>query len=96
MSDDTHVIKGTVTGSVTTTKFLLVEAGAKIVANVRAGSAKISGEVRGNVKIAESLELTATAGDMRLRWDVRVNVQAGRPSRVELSNVNAMHPEVRR
>jgi cytoskeletal protein CcmA (bactofilin family) len=45
-SEGNIVVKGTVSGSVATSKFLLVEQGAKIVANVRAGSAKISGEVK--------------------------------------------------
>jgi cytoskeletal protein CcmA (bactofilin family) len=69
-SEGNIVVKGTVSGSVATSKFLLVEQGAKIVANVRAGSAKISGEVKGNMKVKESLELTATAkilGDIEAR-----------------------------
>lgn len=60
-SDGNIIVKGTVTGSVTTSKNLLVEPGAKIVANVKAGSATIAGEVRGNMKIREYIELTATA-----------------------------------
>lgn len=64
------VIKGMVTGSVNTTKLLTVEKGAKIVANVKAGSAVVAGEIKGNVKIKESLELTATSkvlGDMSVK-----------------------------
>ncbi len=60
-SEGNIVVKGTVSGSVFTSKHLSVERGAKIVANVRAGSATISGEVKGNMKIGGSLELTATA-----------------------------------
>jgi cytoskeletal protein CcmA (bactofilin family) len=60
-SEGNIIVKGTVSGSVSTSRFLLVEEGAKIVANVRAGSAKISGEIRGNIKARESLELTSTA-----------------------------------
>ena len=60
-SEGNIVVKGTVTGSVRTSKNLIVEAGAKIVANVRAGNASIAGEVRGNMKIKEFVELSATA-----------------------------------
>ncbi|NQU83538.1 MAG: polymer-forming cytoskeletal protein [Parcubacteria group bacterium] len=64
------VVKGTVTGSVNTTKHLTVEKGAKIIANVRAGSASVSGEIKGNLKVKESLELTSTSkvlGDINVR-----------------------------
>jgi cytoskeletal protein CcmA (bactofilin family) len=60
-SDGNIIVKGTVTGSVNTTRNLLVETGAKIVANVKAGSATIAGEVRGNMKIKEYVELASTA-----------------------------------
>lgn len=60
-SEGNIVVKGTVSGSVFTSKHLTVERGAKIIANVRAGSATISGEVKGNMKIKESLELTSTS-----------------------------------
>lgn len=60
-SEGNIVVKGTVTGSVHTSKNLLVEPGAKIIANVKAGSATIAGEVRGNMKIKEYVELTSTA-----------------------------------
>lgn len=70
-SEGNIVVKGSVSGSVTTSRFLLVEAGAKIVANVRAGSAKISGEVKGNLKVKESLELTATA---RIMGDIEAKI----------------------
>lgn len=55
------IVKGTVTGSVNTTKQLTVEKGAKIIASIKAGNALVSGEVKGNVKIKEALELTATS-----------------------------------
>ncbi len=70
-SEGNIVVKGTVSGSVTTSRFLLVEPGAKIVANVRAGSAKIAGEIKGNMKIRESLELTATA---RVMGDIEAKI----------------------
>ncbi|MFA5127433.1 MAG: polymer-forming cytoskeletal protein [Patescibacteria group bacterium] len=69
-SEGNIVVKGTVTGSVHTSKNLLVEQGAKIVANVRAGSATIAGEVRGNMKIKDYLELASTArvvGDIEVK-----------------------------
>jgi cytoskeletal protein CcmA (bactofilin family) len=69
-SEGNIIIKGTVSGSVHTSRFLFVEQGAKIMANVRAGTAKISGEVKGNLKIRETIELTSTAkilGDIECR-----------------------------
>lgn len=69
-SEGNIVVKGSVTGSVHTSKNLLVEQGAKIVANVRAGSATIAGDVRGNMKIKDYLELTSTArvvGDIEVK-----------------------------
>jgi cytoskeletal protein CcmA (bactofilin family) len=68
-SEGNIVVKGSVTGSVHTSKNLLVEPGAKIIANVRAGSATIAGDVRGNMKIREYLELTSTA---RIVGDIEV------------------------
>lgn len=69
-SEGNIIVKGTVSGSVHTSRFLYVEQGAKIMANVRAGNAKISGEVKGNLKIRETIELTSTAkvlGDIEAR-----------------------------
>lgn len=69
-SEGNIIVKGTVSGSVHTSRFLFVEPGAKIMANVRAGNAKISGEVKGNLKIRETIELTSTAkvlGDIEAR-----------------------------
>lgn len=76
-SEGNIVVKGTVSGSVRTSKHLSVEVGAKILANVKAGTAKIAGEVRGNMKIKEVLELTSTA---RVLGDVEVKtliIEAG-------------------
>ena len=36
-----------------------------------------------------TLNLDAGAGDTRLRWDVPVSIQAGRSTRIELTNLNA-------
>src|SRR3990167_907775 len=60
-SEGNIIVKGTVSGSVFTSKHLMVEMGAKIIANVRAGSATIAGDVKGNMKIKESLELVSTS-----------------------------------
>ena len=60
-SEGNIVVKGTVSGSVKTSKLLTVEKGAQIFANVRAGNAIISGGVKGNVKVADRLELHETA-----------------------------------
>lgn len=76
-SEGNIIVKGTVAGSVHTSRHLSVEQGAKITANVRAGSAKVAGEVKGNMKIKESLELTSTAkiiGDIEVKTLV---VEAG-------------------
>lgn len=76
-SEGNITVKGTVAGSVRTSKHLSVERGAKILANVRAATAEVAGEVRGNMKIKESLELTASA---RVVGDVEVktlSVEAG-------------------
>lgn len=70
-SEGNIVVKGTVAGSVHTSRHLAVEAGAKIMANVRAGSARIAGEVKGNLKVKETLELTASA---RVIGDVEAKV----------------------
>jgi cytoskeletal protein CcmA (bactofilin family) len=70
-SEGNIIVKGTVAGSVRTSKHLSVEAGAKILANVRAGTAKVAGEVRGNMKVKDSLELTSTA---RVLGDIEANV----------------------
>ncbi|HSR89459.1 MAG TPA: polymer-forming cytoskeletal protein [Candidatus Udaeobacter sp.] len=73
-SEGNIIVKGTVSGSVFTSKHLAVEVGAKIVANIRAGSATIAGEVKGNIKLKGSLELLATAkvlGDIEVK-DLRV------------------------
>lgn len=60
-SEGNIIVKGSVAGSVYTSKHLSVELGARIVANVRAGSSTIAGEVKGNIRVKESLELTSTA-----------------------------------
>jgi cytoskeletal protein CcmA (bactofilin family) len=60
-SEGNIVVKGTVSGSVKTSKLLSVEQGAKILANVKAQEAVIAGQVKGNVRVAGKIELTETA-----------------------------------
>jgi hypothetical protein len=52
------------------------------------GRAAISNLPAGKYWIS-TLNLEAGAGDQHLRWDVPVTIQAGRSSRVELTNLNA-------
>ena len=52
------------------------------------GHAAITGIAPGNYWIS-SLDLYAASGDVRLRWDVPVTVEAGRTTRIELTNLNA-------
>ena len=69
-SEGNIIVKGSVAGSVHTSRHLSVEQGAKILANVRSGSARIAGEVKGNVKVKDTLELTGTAkvlGDIEVK-----------------------------
>ena len=53
------------------------------------GVASINGLAPGKYWVS-TLNLDAAAGDMRLRWDVAVNIQAGQAARVELTNLNAL------
>lgn len=75
-SEGNIIVKGTVAGSVHTSRFLSVEVGAKIMANVRAGSARIAGEVKGNLKVRDTLELTSTA---RVLGDIEVKTLSIEP-----------------
>lgn len=52
------------------------------------GRAAISGLAPGKYWIS-SLNLDAAAGDMRVRWDIPVSIQAGQTTRIELSNLNS-------
>jgi hypothetical protein len=51
------------------------------------GHAFVSGLAPGNYWIS-SLNLDANAGDLRVRWDVLVKIEAGQTARIELSNLN--------
>lgn len=70
-SEGNIIVKGTVSGSVHTSKLLRVEEGAKIFANVKAGHAVVAGTIRGNAKISDRLELAGTA---RIAGDVECAV----------------------
>jgi cytoskeletal protein CcmA (bactofilin family) len=70
-SEGNIVVKGIVTGSVTTSKQVSVERGAKVLADLRVGSAYIAGEVRGNVIAKEKVELASSA---RVVGDIETNL----------------------
>jgi hypothetical protein len=65
------------------TKFLVAKADTNLD-----GHAYISGLAPGKYWIS-TLNLDAASGDMRLRWDVPVVIQAGQTTRVELTNLNS-------
>lgn len=50
-------IEGTFTGEITTTDLLIVGETAKVSANINCGSVVVNGEVIGNIKASESIEL---------------------------------------
>lgn len=54
-------IEGMVTGSIATERDLIVGEAAKITANVQARNGTIAGELHGNLRIFDRLELSATA-----------------------------------
>lgn|SRR3989344_650416 len=60
-SEGNIVIEGQVTGKISTTQSVFVKEGAKITADIGAGSAVIGGEVQGNIKIIDHLVLQSTA-----------------------------------
>lgn len=52
------------------------------------GRARVNGLAAG-IYWLSTLNMEATAGDARLRWDVPVTVEGGKTARVELTNLNA-------
>ena len=64
------IVKGSVAGTVKTSRHLRVEEGATLVANVEAESAEVAGSIKGNVKVAGIIELTSSA-------KIKGDVQAG-------------------
>ncbi len=65
------IIEGTVSGSVKTEKNVTIGQHAKVAANVTAANAKISGEVRGAIRVKGRLEITETA---RIIGDIETEV----------------------
>ena len=64
------VVEGIVCGKLKTKRNLSVGENAKISAAVEAANAIVAGEITGNIKIIESLELTSTAkvsGDIKTK-----------------------------
>jgi hypothetical protein len=57
------------------------------------GHATFAGLLPGNYWIS-TLNFDADAGDARLRWDVPVAVEAGRTTRVELTNLNGIDAHI--
>ena len=55
------IIEGSVEGEISTKQFISVGANAKIIANIKANSAKIAGRINGNLKISGYLEILQTA-----------------------------------
>jgi len=60
-SEGDIIIRGVVTGSVHTSKQVIVDMGGRVLAEMHVGSAKISGKVKGNIKANELVELTSSA-----------------------------------
>lgn len=65
------LVEGLVNGSLHTSQHVVVTDKAKITANIQAETAKIAGEVTGNVKIATTLELSSSA---RVSGDIEAGV----------------------
>lgn len=69
-SNGNIIISGFISGKLSTTQNLRIEAGAKITADVKAREAVIAGEVNGNIIVEGNLEILSTAkitGDIRTR-----------------------------
>lgn len=60
-------IDGTFTGSITTNDLLIIGERAKIAADINCGSAIVSGEVAGNIRARDSVELQ---GHARVKGDI--------------------------
>ena len=77
VGDGNVFVEGLVNGSLKTANHVQVAEKAKISASITAGSAKIAGEVTGNVTVAERLDLTSTA---KVAGDVQaaiISIEAG-------------------
>ena len=76
-SEGNILVKGSVAGNVKTSRLLTVEEGAKISANVKAGEAVVAGEISGNVRVTDRVDLLSTA---RVAGDISckvLSVEAG-------------------
>lgn len=73
------VIGGSLTGSLTTSSDVRVLEGAKVQATMSATHVYVSGEVRGDIRAAELLELSATA---RLYGNIEAKVLSVAPGAV--------------
>lgn len=69
-------IEGMVTGSIATERDLIVGENAKITANVSARNAVVAGELHGNLRVFDRLELSATA---RVHGDIQAKVLSVAP-----------------
>jgi cytoskeletal protein CcmA (bactofilin family) len=84
-------VEGVVSGSIATERDLLVGENAKITASVVARNSVIAGEMHGNLKIGERLELSATA---RVYGDIQAKVLAVAPGAMMRGNLTiGMEPE---
>lgn len=88
-SEGNIIVKGTVSGSVKTSRLLSVETGAKILANVRAGDAIVAGQVKGNIHVADRVELLETA---EVYGDIQCQILVISPGAVLQGKVN-MRPD---
>lgn len=88
-SEGNIIVKGTVSGSVKTSRLLSVEQGAKILANVRAGNAVVAGQVKGNIIVADRVEFTETA---EVLGDIQCQILVVAPGAILQGKVN-MRPE---
>ncbi|MBH41153.1 MAG: hypothetical protein CL685_00375 [Candidatus Magasanikbacteria bacterium] len=61
VSEGSIIVKGTVSGTVKTSKLLRAEEGSKIIANIKAADAVICGQVKGSVRVNQTIEISATA-----------------------------------
>lgn len=69
-------IEGQVTGSISTERDLMVGEAAKITANVQARNGVIAGELHGNLRVFDRLELSSTA---RIHGDIQAKVLSVAP-----------------
>lgn len=84
-SEGNIVVKGTVSGSVKTSKLLTVENGAKILANVKASDAIVAGQVRGNIVVTNRIEFSETA---QVFGDIQCQILVVAPGAVLQGKVN--------